>query len=119
MTHAYVKPHKGYSEDQIKVIEETYTQAGKKNNVLVIPVGLAFDLAYKEDPSIELHKPDGTHPNLLGTYLASCTVFASIYRKSPIDLEYDYFGSISNKDKVFLQRIAHEATSEYLNLLLE
>ena len=119
MTHAYVKPHKEYSDDQIKLIEETYTKAGKKNNVLVIPVGLAFDLAYKEDPSIELHKPDGTHPNLLGTYLASCTVFASIYRKSPIDLEYDYFGSISNIDKEFLQRIAHEATSEYLNLLLE
>ena len=90
-----------------------------KNKALVIPVGLAFDLAYKEDSSIELHKPDGSHPNLLGTYLASCTVFASIYRKSPVDLKYDYFGSISNKDKVFLQRIAHEATSEYLNLLLE
>ena len=119
MTHAYVKPHKGYSEDQIKVIEETYTKAGMKNKALVIPVGLAFDLAYKEDSSIELHKPDGSHPNLLGTYLASCTVFASIYGKSPIGLKYDYFGAIGNEDKEFLQRIAHEATAEYLNLLLE
>ena len=115
MTHAYVKPHKGYSEDQIKVIEETYTKAGKKNNVLVIPVGLAFDLAYQEQPSIRLHKPDATHPSLLGTYLAACTVFSSIYGKTPIGLRYDYYGAINKKDKIFLQVIADKATSIYYN----
>ena len=101
-------------ENQIKIIEEAYTKVGQENQVLVIPVGIAFDLAYKEKPHIKLHKSDGTHPNLLGTYLAACTVFASIYDKSPIGIEYDYYGAISKKDRIFLQKIAHQATSIYL-----
>jgi len=118
MTHAYVKPHKGFKNNQIMLISDTYTKVGNENQVLVIPVGLAFDLAYLEKPEIQLHEPDGTHPNLLGTYLAACTVFASIYDKSPIGMKYDYFGAIKEQDKRFLQRIADEATSNYYNKIL-
>ncbi len=113
MTHAYVKPHKKFAENQIKIIAEAYTKVGNENQALVIPVGLAFDLAYQEQPSIRLHKPDATHPSLLGTYLAACTVFSSIYGKTPIGLKYDYYGAINEKDKMFLQVIADKATSIY------
>ena len=118
MTHAYVKPHKRTMKNQIGLISDTYTKVGNENQVIVIPVGLAFDLAYREKPNIKLHEPDGTHPNLLGTYLAACTVFASIYDKSPIGIKYDYFGAINDQDKKFLQRIADEATSDYYNKIL-
>ena len=72
----------------------------------------------EENPNIKLHELDGTHPNLLGTYLAACTVFASIYDKSPIGIKYDYFGAIKEQDRKFLQRIADEATSNYYNKTL-
>ena len=114
MTHAYVKPHKDFEENQIRVIEEIYTKVGKENNVIVIPVGLAFDIAYQEFPDIKLHQDDGTHPNLKGTYLAACTVFASIYGISPIGLKYNYYGAIDEEDKILLQEIADKATSMYL-----
>mgnify|MGYP001157293350 FL=1 len=114
MTHAYVKPHKDFEDNQIRIIEDIYTKVGKENNVLVIPVGLAFDIAYKEFPDIKLHQNDGTHPNLKGTYLAACTVFASIYGTSPIGLKYDYYGAIDEEDKMLLQEIADKATSVYL-----
>ena len=113
MTHAYVKPHKDFKPNQIKVINDIYTKVGKENNVLVIPVGLAFDSAYREIPGIKLHKDDGTHPNLKGTYLAACTVFASVFEKSPVGLEYDYFGLINEEDKIILQKIAHEVASTF------
>ena len=113
MTHAFVKPHKDFQVNQIGVIQDIYNKVGKENNVLVIPVGLAFDIAYKEFPDIKLHHDDGTHPNLKGTYLAACTVFASIYGESPIGLKYDYYGAINKKDKIFLQEIANKATSIY------
>ena len=118
MTHAYIKPHRRFIKNQIELISDTYTKVGNENRVLVIPVGLAFDLAYNEKPDIKLHESDGTHPNLLGTYLAACTVFASIYDKSPIGIKYDYFGEINEQDKKFLQRIADEATSNYYNKTL-
>ena len=118
MTHAYAKPHKRFKKNQIRVIKDTYTRVGNENEALVIPVGLAFDLAYQENPTIQLHESDGTHPSLLGTYLAACTVFASIYDKSPIGIKYDYSGAISQKDRVFLQKIADKATSDYFNKIL-
>ena len=118
MTHAYVEPHKRFMKNQIKLISDTYTKIGNESQVLVIPVGMAFDRAYREKPNIKLHEPDGTHPNLLGTYLAACTVFASIYDKSPIGIKYDYFGAINDQDKRFLQRIADETTSNYYNKIL-
>ena len=115
MIHAYVKPHKSYSPTLIRVIEKMYTKAGKDNNALVIPVGLAFENAYNQKPTIKLHKIDGTHPDILGTYLAACVVYASIYKDNPIGISYDYNGAINSEDKLFLQKIAHQTVQKYFN----
>jgi len=114
MTHAYVKPHKAYDPKMIDHIKDTYLKAGNDNSVLVIPVGLAFVRAYEQQPGLKLHKAfDGTHPSLLGTYLASCVVFASIFNTSPVGLDYDYFDVISDQEKMFLQRIAEDTVNEF------
>jgi len=42
----------------------------------------------------------------LGTQLAACTVFASVFNESPVGLNYDYNGLINPDDKLFLQKIA-------------
>ena len=118
MTHAFVEPHKDFDVNQISIIQDIYTKVGEENNVLVIPVGVAFDIAYKELPDIKLHHDDGTHPNLKGTYLAACTVFASVYGESPIGLKYDYYGAINKEDKKLLQEIAHKATLKYLKRII-
>ena len=87
-----------------------------QTKTLVIPVGLAFENAYKEQPDIKLHKLDGTHPDLLGTYLAACTVFASVFGESPVGIKYDYNGSVSLEDKLFLQKIAQLTVNNYFGL---
>ena len=115
MIHAYVEPHESYSPNLIRVIEKMYTKAGKDNNALVIPVGLAFENAYNQRPTIKLHKIDGTHPDILGTYLAACVVYASIHKDNPIGISYDYNGAINSEDKLFLQSIAHETVQKYFN----
>ncbi len=70
-------------------------------------------------PEVALHKPfDGSHPSLLGTYLASCVVFASITQKTPIGIKYNYFDEISDSDKIFLQKIAHSTVEEFFNIKL-
>ena len=66
MIHAYGKSHKKYDPNMINKVIKTYEASGMKNNVLVLPVGIA-EKAYKLDKTIELHKFfDGLHP----TYLA-------------------------------------------------
>ncbi|MAR60222.1 MAG: hypothetical protein CMD45_01290 [Gammaproteobacteria bacterium] len=116
MTHAYTESHKNYAPNLIRSIEEMYTFSGNANQALVIPVGLAFEAAYKERPDIKLHKLDGTHPDLLGTYLAACTVFASVFGESPVGINYDYNGSVSADDKLFLQKIAQLTVNNYYGL---
>ena len=113
MIHAYVEPHENFDPYLIRVIEEMYVTAGNKNKTLVIPVGLAFENAYKQRPGIKLHHLDGTHPALLGTYLAACTVFASVFNESPVGINYDYDGLIKPDDKLFLQKIAESTVNNF------
>ena len=113
MIHAYVEPHQSFNPNLIRVIEEMYVTAGNKNQTLVIPVGLAFENAYYQRPDITLHQLDGTHPSLLGTYLAACTVFASVFNESPVGLDYDYNGLINDDDKLFLQKIAESTVKAF------
>ncbi|MEY3573263.1 MAG: hypothetical protein RJA77_1178, partial [Pseudomonadota bacterium] len=80
MTHAYVAPHKQAKPESIRDIERFYVETGNAINALVIPVGLAFEEAYKRRPDLKLHKDyDGSHPELAGTYLAAAVCYASIY----------------------------------------
>jgi len=114
MTHAYVAPHKRVDPGMTAKLEEFYVEAGNANGALVIPVGLAFAEAYKRRPDGRFHKDfDGSHPNLLGTYLAAATVFASIYGQSPVGNSYDYFGEISKEDAAFLQQVAWDTVTRF------
>ena len=116
MTHAYVDPHPRVDPQMIDMIVETYVSTGDAIDALVLPVGLAFELAYERRPDIELHKSfDGSHPSMLGTYLAACVVYASIYRRPASDVDYDYFGAVSEEDAIFLRAIADETVSDFFD----
>ena len=109
MTHAYTKADSRYEPNLIEKIKTTYYSAGEASNSIVIPVGLAYEIAYAARPNIKLHHVDGTHPGPLGTYLAAATVLASITKESPLGLEFNYYDSISDDERFFLQEIAWKA----------
>jgi len=114
MTHAYAEPHKRFDPNMTRTLERLYVEAGNANGALVIPVGLAFEEAYKRRPGIKLHKSyDGSHPDLIGTYLAASVVFASLYGQSPIGNPYDYFGKIDKEMVAFLQKVADETVRKF------
>lgn len=114
MTHSYVKPHARYRKVMIDDIASLYIKAGNEIGALVIPVGLAFEEAYRLKPNMQLHKSfDGSHPDLAGTYLASATVFASIYGVSPVGNSYDYFGAIDPETVLFLQNVAQDTVAKF------
>ena len=114
MTHAYSPPHPRFDPDMIESIESLYVETANEIGVLVIPVGLAFEEAYRRRPEIVLHKQfDGSHPDLLGTYLAACVIVASAWGLSPIGSDYDYFGAINREDASFLQQVAQDVVTEF------
>jgi len=67
-------------------LAEQYTLAGNNNDALVIPAGLAFAKAIARRPDLEFYQPDKRHPSLIGTYLAACTTYAAVFRKSPVGI---------------------------------
>jgi len=92
-------------------LAEAYTTAGNANNMLVIPAGLAFARAKKEQPDLVLNVEDKRHPTLAGTYLAACTVLASVYQRSPVG--NPYHAGLDDKTAAFLQNIAWETVQDY------
>jgi hypothetical protein len=114
LTHAYVNPHKRAKPENIQLTENLYVSVGNEIGALVIPVGLAFEEAYRRKPDMKLHKDyDGSHPDLIGTYLAACTVYASVYGKSPIGNSYDYYGKIDKETAAFLQQVAEDTVKQF------
>lgn len=114
MTHAYVAPNKNASPDMIRKVEDMYVSAGNEVGALVIPVGLAFEEAYRQRPGLQLHKTyDGSHPDLIGTYLAACVVYASLYGRSPVGNSYDYFGKVDKDVAAFLQGVAWDTVTKF------
>jgi hypothetical protein len=93
-------------------LAEAYTVAGNDIDALVIPAGLAFAKAIGKRPDLELFQPDKRHPTLIGTYLAACTAYAAVYRKSPVGNAYT--AGIDPAIAAFLQATAQETVAEYL-----
>jgi hypothetical protein len=54
----------------------------------VAPVGVAWRYIRDNHPTIQLYSGDGSHPSVAGTYLAACTFYTSLFRKSPVGASY-------------------------------
>ena len=113
MTHVYVKPHKQQKATNIQATESLYVEVGNEIGALVIPVGLAFEEAYRRDPDLKLHHPDGTHPSLLGTYLAACTTYAVLYAQTPVGNVYRAEGAIDEPLATRLQQVAQDVVTQF------
>lgn len=93
-------------------LAEAYTKVGNDNRALVIPAGLAFAKAIERHPDLNLYAADKRHPSLAGTYLAACTAYAALFKKSPVGLKY--MASLDEPTAKLLQSVAWETVRDYL-----
>ncbi|MEY3614026.1 MAG: hypothetical protein RJB14_3748 [Pseudomonadota bacterium] len=111
MTHAYVSPHKQANSGNIAKIVDMFNTVGRDVGAKVIPVGLAFELSYQRKPEWRLHdEHDGSHPSVLGTYLAAAVTYATLYGLDPVGNAYDYRGKVTAEQALFLQQVARDVT---------
>lgn len=66
-------------QERLKV---SYLEMAYTNNAWCAPVGMAWKEMRKEKPSVPLYSDDGTHPSIIGTYLAANVIWATIYQKA-------------------------------------
>ncbi|PLX12491.1 MAG: hypothetical protein C0594_02340 [Marinilabiliales bacterium] len=85
-----------------------YMTMAMENNSTIAPAGLAWKHCMDNDTDslINLYSSDNSHPAFSGSYLTSCVLYATIFRKSPVGS--DYYGSLNQSDAMFLQQIAEE-----------
>jgi PKD repeat protein len=48
------------------------------------PVGMAWEKSIAIDSTLNLYSSDNSHPSIYGSYLAACTFYASIFKKSAV-----------------------------------
>lgn len=59
----------------------SYSNAAKKNDVIVCPAGLAWKKTWAMDSSISLYGPDGFHPDTIGSLLSAMVIYGTLTRK--------------------------------------
>jgi hypothetical protein len=64
-------------------LTSAYVEAARAASAATAPAGEAWKSTWTEHPELELYGPDGSHPAVLGSYLVACTLYATIFRKSP------------------------------------
>ena len=124
-----------YQEDpnMTHKLRKAYERVGRKNDAMVIPVGLAFAEAIQQYPEIDLYvkdvlgqriNDDGEaelryrssikHPSMAGTYLAACVMYASLYQQSP---EGNLFTAGLAPDTArVLQQLSWQVVSDYYGI---
>ncbi len=85
-------------------LRSSYLLMAQQNNAICSPVGAAWRVTRDSFPSIELYHPDESHPSYAGSYLAACTFYAALFRKSPVGLSF--YGSLTAADAQALQSVA-------------
>lgn len=102
------------SDELNRRLGEMTVSVANEIGALVIPVGLAFQEAYRQRPGIKLQMGyDEYHPTLAGQYLASSVVYASLYDRSPVGNPYDYFGALDKDTREFVQKVAEETVRKF------
>ena len=107
-----------YSPETQDTITQSYMNAGKELNVDVAAVGVAWQMALKESPELSLYKKDESHPNILGSYIAACLFYGTLFKESPIGLSNeialsDGVTAVIDKDKaLLLQQVCNRMLSQ-------
>jgi hypothetical protein len=90
---------------------DAYMKMGAAHQMRVVPAGLAFARSVAKRPELNLYAPDKRHPSLAGTYLAACTVLASVYRVNPVGNSYS--AGLPADVVAHLQAIAAETVRDF------
>jgi hypothetical protein len=70
--------------DMQERIQKGYLQLSQETGGFPIaPVGMVWKKVRELHPEMNLYVSDKAHPSILGSYVAACTFFSSIYKESP------------------------------------
>ena len=85
------------------------------HNASCSPIGMAWKKSIAMDSSVNLYSSDNSHPSIYGSYLAACTFYASIFKKSAVGSSY-WPNSIDSATAYSLQQIGSSTVLDSLSV---
>jgi hypothetical protein len=83
----YAQAYSGGSPAAMQaLLRAGYEGLATKSSGGLARVGDAWEAALTADPTLALHADDGSHPSVLGTYLAACVFYGALAGKSPLEI---------------------------------
>ena len=92
-----------------------YLDMSTQYNASCSPVGMAWKKSIAQNPSLELYSPDESHPSIYGSYLAACTFYATIFKKSAVGSTY-WPNAIDSATAYSLQQIGSSTVLDSLGV---
>ena len=96
-----------------KRLRESYLEMAFVDSASCAPVGVAWKKSISIDSSINLYSSDNSHPSIYGSYLAACTFYASIFKKSALGSSY-WPNTIDSATAYSLQQIGSSTVLDSL-----
>ena len=94
-------------------LRESYLDMSFLHNASCSPVGMAWKKSIAIDSTIDLYSADNSHPSIYGSYLAACTFYASIFKKSAVGSSY-WPNAIDSANAYSLQQIGSSTVLDSL-----
>ena len=94
-------------------LRESYLEMAFNDSASCAPVGMAWKESIAIDSTLNLYSPDNSHPSIYGSYLAACTFYASIFKKSPVGSSF-WPAAIDSSTAYSLQQIGSSTVLDSL-----
>lgn len=83
----------------------SYLEMTYQNDAWCAPVGMAWQRVRQERPYCTLYWPDGSHPSVMGSYLAANVIFATLFQKP---YQTTYMKGLDAELAEYLQQVAQQ-----------
>ena len=89
------------------LLRERYMIMANENNAQVSPVGAVWRFIRDTKYDMDLYSPDGSHPSVLGSYVAAVSFYTALFRKDPINIPWSAELNISEYNFSLINEIVN------------
>ncbi|MBD2212152.1 hypothetical protein H6G27_20090 [Nostoc linckia FACHB-104] len=79
-----------------QALNNSYMTIVQEIDAIVAPVGIVWQKVQEQNQNLNLYEPDNSHPSPIGSYVAACVFYATIYGQNPEGLNYPNNENTSN-----------------------
>ena len=101
--------------DMQERLRQSYLDMTFYHNATCSPVGISWKESIAQDSTLNLFSTDNSHPSIYGSYLAACTFYSTIFKKTSVGSDYIPNG-IDTPTAIFLQTIASNTVLDSLGV---